>query len=67
MPTLAATDPHADPHVPWRRVEETAAWFAERGAAVDLRRYPGLAHTINGDELERLDELLAALIGEGPR
>ena len=60
---LAAGDP--DPHVPWSRVEESAAVFQALGAVVDLRRYPGLPHTVNGDELARLDELLAALTGGG--
>ncbi len=58
---LAAGDP--DPHVPWSRVEESAAAFAARGAEVDLRRYPGMPHTINQDELERVDALLARLAG----
>lgn len=57
---LAAGDP--DPHVPWERVEETAAVLSGLGAEVDLRRYAGMPHTINRDELERLDELLAGLI-----
>jgi predicted esterase len=60
---LAAGDP--DPHVPWSRVEESAAVFTGLGAAVDLRRYPGLPHSINADEIERLDELLAALVDGG--
>ena len=58
---LGSGDP--DPHVPWSRVEETAAVFAGLGAEVDLRRYPGLPHTINSDEMARLDELLTALAG----
>ena len=59
---LGSGDP--DPHVPWSRVEETAAVFAELGAEVDLRRYPGLPHTINADEMARLEELLTALAGD---
>jgi predicted esterase len=46
---LASGDP--DPHVPFERVEETAEVFRRLGASVDLRRYPGLPHTINQDEL----------------
>lgn len=60
---LGAGDP--DPHVPWGRVEETAQVLAGLGAVVDLRRYPGMPHTINTDELRRLDELLAELSGDG--
>lgn len=47
---LGAGDP--DPHVPWARVEETAAVFERMGGAVDLRRYGGLGHTVNRDELD---------------
>lgn len=56
---LGSGDP--DPHVPWSRVEETAEVFERLGARVDARRYPGLPHTINQDELRRVDELLAGL------
>jgi predicted esterase len=76
MPATTATDPHRglavtaagdpDPHVPWQRVEQSAAVFAGLGATVDLRRYPGLPHTVNADELGRLDELLTALTDGGP-
>lgn len=56
---LGAGDP--DPHVPWQRVEETAKVFRSLGAEVTLRRYPGLGHTVNDEEIawlrRRLDEL----------
>ncbi len=60
---LGSGDP--DPHVPWSRVEETAEVFERLGAVVDARRYPGLPHTINQDELRRVDDLLAALVACG--
>lgn len=47
---LGAGDP--DPHVPWNRVEETAAVLTRMGGRVTLRRYPGLGHTIGREELE---------------
>lgn len=50
-----------DPHVPWARVEETAGILASRGADVDLRRYPGLPHTIHPDSLVAFRALLDAL------
>ena len=59
---LAAGDP--DPHVPWWRVEETAAAFAALGAEVDLRRYPGLPHTVNEEELALTRELMRRAVGE---
>lgn len=47
---LGSSDP--DPHVPWSRVLETASVLEAMGAAVDLRRYPGMGHTINGEEID---------------
>jgi phospholipase/carboxylesterase len=46
---LATSDP--DPHVPIERVRETERVLASMGAAVDLRRYPGMPHTINQEEV----------------
>jgi predicted esterase len=53
---LGAGDP--DPHVPWARVEETAAVLARMGARVTLRRYPGLGHAIHREELDAVGALL---------
>ncbi len=41
-----------DPHVPLWRVEETAEVLRQLGAAVEMRVYPLLPHTIVRDELE---------------
>jgi len=60
---FGAGDP--DPHVPWERVKESASVFSALGGVVRLRRYPGLPHTINQDELEQAKELLSQLITEG--
>lgn len=46
---LTGGDP--DPHVPWRRVEQTAAVLRDLGADVTIRRFPGRPHTITPDEL----------------
>lgn len=58
---LSAGDP--DAHVPWRRVEETAANFSAMGAAVTTRREPGFPHAVHPQAAAfargRLDELLA--------
>jgi len=49
-----------DPHVPWTRVEESAAILSGMGASVTTRRYPGRPHTITQDELQLARELLVA-------
>lgn len=56
---LGSGDP--DPHVPWARVEETAAILSGLGARVELQCYPGRAHTISPEELQRLDSLVAGI------
>jgi predicted esterase len=53
---LGSGDP--DPHVPFERVRETAAVLTRMGAVVELRRYPGMPHTINEDELDACRMLL---------
>ena len=49
-----------DAHVPLERVQESTAVFNRLGATVDERIYPGMAHTINADELRAADILLTA-------
>lgn len=50
-----------DPHVPLARMERSAEVFRQLEAEVDLRVYPGMAHTINADELAAGRALLAML------
>ena len=40
-----------DPHVPVSRVEETAQILESLGAKVTSELYPGMAHTVNQDEI----------------
>lgn len=47
-----------DSHIPAYRVREAAATYTALGAQVTLRFYPGLAHTINEDEVASLRALL---------
>lgn len=56
---LGTSDP--DPHVPFERVQETQEVLRRMGADVELRRYPGMPHTINEDELEAARELLRGM------
>lgn len=57
---LGTSDP--DPHVPFERVEETKAVLTQMGATVDLRRYPGMPHTVNDDELNACRSLLNGMV-----
>jgi len=47
-----------DPHIPVERVRESAELFRRMDAAVDLRIYPNLGHTVNEDEIAAVAELL---------
>jgi predicted esterase len=51
----------SDPHVPFERVRESAQVLTRMGAMVELRRYPGMPHTVNEDELETCRILLRRL------
>jgi predicted esterase len=55
-----------DPHIPWSRVEETADVFRTMHAAVNLRSYPRMPHTINDDELAAAHTLLTAALNPSP-
>lgn len=57
---LGTSDP--DSHVPISRVEETRDILTKIGGQVELRRYPGMPHTINDDEIDACRKLLHALV-----
>jgi len=57
---LGAGDP--DPHVPWQRVQDSAAVLENMGAEVTLKRYPGMPHTIDHEELAEAKELIARML-----
>ncbi len=50
-----------DAHIPVSRVEETAGVMTGLGAAVDLRIYPGMGHTVNQDEIQAVQAMLKPL------
>ena len=50
-----------DPHIPVERVEETARVLEQIGGEVERRIYPGMGHTVNEDEMERVRALVARL------
>jgi len=60
---LGSSDP--DPDVPFERVQETRDVLGAMGAAVELRRYAGMGHTINEDELNACQALLSPLASCG--
>lgn len=53
---LGASD--VDPHLPLRRLLETERVLREHGATVHTRIYPGMGHTINGDEVKFTNNIL---------
>lgn len=59
---LGSGDP--DPHVPFKRVEESASILSDLGGVVTLRRYPGLPHTVNQDEISQARLLLSQLVAK---
>ncbi|MHC4848528.1 MAG: alpha/beta hydrolase [Planctomycetota bacterium] len=57
---LGSSDP--DPHVPWSRVEETAEILERMCANVELRRYLGMPHTVNDEEIEAVRSIIGAVV-----
>jgi predicted esterase len=51
-----------DGHIPVASVVSSAAVLRGLGGAVDVRVYPGMAHTINQDEIAAARALLTALV-----
>ncbi|ODS52651.1 MAG: phospholipase [Acidobacteria bacterium SCN 69-37] len=47
-----------DAHIPLARVEESAQVLTRLGGDVTLRIYPGMAHTVNADELDHARSVL---------
>lgn len=51
-----------DAHIPKERVDESAEVFRAMGATVTKRIYPGMAHTVNEDELAFAQGLLDTVL-----
>ena len=47
-----------DPHIPLKRVKETAAFFEQSGAYVNLQITPSMAHTISLEELDEAGKMV---------
>jgi predicted esterase len=54
-----------DPHIPLTRVQETTRALTALGAKVDERIYPGMAHTVNEDEIAAVRTMLGTLTERG--
>lgn len=50
-----------DPHIPARRVEESAQILRGLGADVTARLYRGMGHTVNEDELDAVRAIMRGL------
>jgi predicted esterase len=61
---IGTSDP--DPHVPFERVLDTQEVLTSLGAQVELRRYPGMPHTINQEELDICRSILRSLTASAP-
>jgi phospholipase/carboxylesterase len=48
----------ADPHIPKARFLETAEVFRALNAGVDAVLYPNFGHTVNEDEINRINGVL---------
>ena len=49
-----------DPHIPLKRVEESAAILSALGASVETRVYPGAGHGVMQDDIAALRARLNA-------
>lgn len=52
-----------DPHIPKERVELTAEVMEKLGGNVTMRLYPRMGHTVNRDELRRVQEMMDSVSG----
>jgi predicted esterase len=50
-----------DPHIRKDRVLEAGEVFSRMGAALTLRLYPGMAHTVSAEEIDTVRDLLASI------
>ncbi|MDP9177825.1 MAG: alpha/beta hydrolase [Gemmatimonadota bacterium] len=51
-----------DFHIPAQRVHETARVLRKMGAEVTMKLYPGMDHIVNEDEVQKVREMMAAVL-----
>jgi predicted esterase len=59
---LSSGDP--DPHVPWKRVQQSGELLTSIGGKVMLQRYPGRPHTVLPEEIEQGKKLLSSSLDQ---
>ncbi|PSQ40980.1 phospholipase [Halobacteriales archaeon SW_12_71_31] len=52
-----------DPHIPLERVRETTETLRSLDAEVTERVYEGMGHTVNRDEIDRVETLIDGIVG----
>lgn len=55
-----------DPHIPAQRVLESEAVFRRLGASVTRKLYPGMGHTVSGDEIDIVQGVMDAVSASPP-
>jgi predicted esterase len=55
-----------DPHIPAQRVLESETVFRRLGASVTRKLYPGMGHTVSGDEIEIVQGVMDAVVASPP-
>lgn len=50
-----------DPHIPQRRVKQTADILQRLGASVTQKIYPDMGHTVNRDEISHIQEMIGQI------
>ncbi|MFL7891524.1 MAG: alpha/beta hydrolase [Anaerolineales bacterium] len=53
-----------DPWVAHDLIKGTAGVFEKMGADVDFRTYPGMGHTVNQDEVDRVRKMFTGILAE---
>jgi hypothetical protein len=51
-----------DSHIPAERVLESEAVFRRLGASVTRKLYPGMGHTVIGDEIAEVQRVMDAVL-----
>jgi len=52
-----------DPHIPRERVQESGRELERIGGVVELTLYRGLGHTVNAEEVERVQAIVDGVLG----